>query len=448
MSSVMDDDIIEVKLSNGSIAALAKAMGGDKGGGAKGGVSALAGLGDLKKIGLKGMVKLSIIGLAITAIMGSIKAIAGSSPMLKQMFKLMNFGIMMIFRPIGDFIGFMLRPIIVLLLRNFIIPWYTYAMPILQTLGGFFGGRIAADLESFIANPSQAIADGLNSLSKWASDGINFLLSDAMDWGQLGKDLIAGVITIFTDWNPAYQLGKIIGESFKLMDWSSITAGWSQVGGNIIKAFETWWDDALSMTGADVIGMFSSFTAWFSEALQESAPDIHFFLTKIAAWFQSGIDDLTGGVDWIASSIDSWFTGEIDKIVGGANFVYTTIKDWFWNGLNSIETSWNDLWSWISDWIKAGINSITSGIGLGNILPFANGGQINEPILGFGKSGQMYSFGENGSETVTPNGQSGGGSGVTLNISVGNISSEGDMRNFETRVMDILENANSRRGRL
>ena len=78
----------------------------------------------------------------------------------------------------------------------------------------------------------------------------------------------------------------------------------------------------------------------------------------------------------------------------------------------------------------------------------ADGGQINEPIMGIGRSGQMYSFGENGSETVTPNGQSGGGSGVTLNISVGNISSEGDMRNFETRVMDILENANSRRGRL
>ena len=118
----------------------------------------------------------------------------------------------------------------------------------------------------------------------------------------------------------------------------------------------------------------------------------------------------------------------------------------FWNGLNSITTSWQDIWDWISNWIKSGINSITSGIGLGNILPFANGGQINEPILGFGKSGQMYSFGENGSETVIPNGE--GGGGITLNISVGNISSEGDMRNFETRVMEILENANSRRGRL
>jgi hypothetical protein len=90
----------------------------------------------------------------------------------------------------------------------------------------------------------------------------------------------------------------------------------------------------------------------------------------------------------------------------------------------------------------------TAGHTLGSIFGYADGGQINEPILGFGKSGQMYSFGERGSETVIPHGESGGGSGITLNISVGNISSEGDMRNFETRVMEILENANSRRGRL
>jgi hypothetical protein len=56
-------------------------------------------------------------------------------------------------------------------------------------------------------------------------------------------------------------------------------------------------------------------------------------------------------------------------------------------------------------------------------------------------------MGESGNETVVPDDQLGGG-GITLNISVGNISSEGDMRNFESRVMEVLENANSRRGRV
>ena len=396
----MDDDIIEVKLSSGSIAALAKAMGGNKGGKGGGGGS-LAGLGDLKKIGLKGMLKLSLIGLAITAIMGSIKAIAGSSPMLKQMFKLMNFGIMMIFRPIGDFIGFMLRPIIVLLLRNFIIPWYTYAMPIMQSVGAFFGGRIAADLESFIANPSQAIADGLNSLGKWASDGINFLLSEKMDWAQLGKDLIAGIILIFTDWNPGYHIGVMFRDAFKLMDWSSINASWDQVGKNIRAAIGT----------------------WFNNGLNGIQDQFYKFFTWVGDWFWNGINGITA----------SWLQ------------LFTWVGDWFWNGLNSITTSWSDLWQWIKDWIWNGLQAAAGAIG--STFGFANGGQINEPIMGIGRSGQMYSFGEKGSETVIPNGES-AGSGVTLNISVGNISSEGDMRNFETRVMDILENANSRRGRL
>ncbi len=443
MSSVMDDDIIEVKLSNGSIAALAKAMGGNKGGGSKGGVSALAGLGDLKKIGLKGMLKLSLIGLAITAIMGSIKAIAGSSPMLKQMFKLMNFGIMMIFRPIGDFIGFMLRPIIVLLLRNFIIPWYTYAMPILQSIGGFFGGRIAADLESFIANPSQAIADGLNSLGKWASDGINFLLSDVMDWSQLGKDLIAGIYTIFWEWNPAVQFGKILGESFKLMDWSSINASWDQVGKNIRSAIGTWFNDALSMTGADVIGMFSSFTAWFGEALAENAPDIHFLLTKIAAWFQSGIDDLTGGWDFIYDSIKNL----IDSGLASISIDWDGILNNFLDFLNPFTSSTSTPTSTPSKKGNFQYDEGSPGEEYWNPMTWANGGHITEPIAGIGKSGQQYLMGEAGNETVTPDSQL-GKNGITLNISVGNISSEGDMRNFETRVMDILENANSRRGRL
>jgi hypothetical protein len=209
------------------------------------------------------------------------------------------------------------------------------------------------------------------------------------------------------------------------MDWSSINSSWDQVGKNIRAAIGT----------------------WFQGGIDKIVGGAFFVYTAIKDWFTDKLDKLTIGAIFVYTAIKDWFTDKLDKLTIGATFVYTAIKDWFWNGLNSIETSWNDLWSWISDWIKSGINSITSGIGLGNILPFANGGQINEPIMGIGRSGQMYSFGENGSETVIPNGES-GGSGITLNISVGNISSEGDMRNFETRVMDILENANSRRGRL
>jgi hypothetical protein len=296
-------------------------------------------------------------------------------------------------------------------------------MPILQSIGGFFGGRIAADLESFIANPSQAIADGLNSLGKWASDGINFLLSDAMDWGQLGKDLIAGVILIFTDWNPGYHITKILMGAVDLMDWSSINASWDQVGKNIRSAIGTWFSDSLTNISFSIAAIGTSILNWFKDGLSKVVARWHMFWTWIGDWVWKGIDGISA----------SW------------NSIWKWVKDWIWNGIQSISAKWSDIWGWLKDWIWNGLQSAADG--LGSVLGFADGGQINEPIMGIGRSGQMYSFGENGSETVIPNGES-GGSGITLNISVGNISSEGDMRNFETRVMDILENANSRRGRL
>ena len=399
MSAVTpDDDIIEVKLSKGSISALAKAMGG--GGGKSPGTQGGA-LSGLLKMGGKGMMKLGVIGVAIGSILGVVKTLAGSSPMLKQMMKLMNFGIMMIFRPIGDFIGFLLRPIIVLLLRNFIIPWYKDAMPVMKAVGAFVGGTIAGGLAEFFANPTQVIADGLTGLSDWATDNLNSMLDGTFDWAELADKIWEGLKIVILNL-PTTKIIQAAVDVIGNMDWSRLGAKWGEIGEKIRKAIGDWFQDGLKNVVAK----------W------------HMFWTWIGDWVWKGIDGISA----------SW------------NNMWQWIKDWIWNGIQSISSSWNDVWGWLKDWIWNGLN--TAGHTLGSIFGYADGGQINEPILGFGKSGQMYSFGERGSETVIPHGESGGGSGITLNISVGNISSEGDMRNFETRVMEILENANSRRGRL
>lgn len=51
----------------------------------------------------------------------------------------------------------------------------------------------------------------------------------------------------------------------------------------------------------------------------------------------------------------------------------------------------------------------------GGYIGMASGGIINEPVLGIGKSGQSYLFGESGPEMVTPAGAGGGG---TVNINI------------------------------
>jgi hypothetical protein len=70
------------------------------------------------------------------------------------------------------------------------------------------------------------------------------------------------------------------------------------------------------------------------------------------------------------------------------------------------------------------------------------GGQINEPVFGIGRSGRTYSFGEHGSETVTPNG--GGGGGITINIA--KIEKNADFEQLKPMIQRWILEANSRRG--
>ena len=432
----MDDDIIEVKLSKGSIAALAKAMGGGgKGGKGKGSIGGLAGIAG------KGMLLLGGIGVAIGAILGAVKAISGSSPMLKQMFKLMNFGIMMIFRPIGDFIGFMLRPILVMLLRNFIIPWYKDAMPIMQSMGAIFGGSMATDLMNFFKNPSQVIADGLQGLLTGTAETVTSMLNGTFDWVTFNAELLAALKTIFTDWNPVWQIGKILGESIKLMDWDSVDGVFSGVGDAFNTAVQKAWDDAWNGLVWEVSFFFNDITKAWDDAWADIGWELSFIFNDIEkAW-----TDALNGISWELS------------------FIWNGIEDWWDEGLGGISVDWNKLVDNFLDYLNPFTDSSSNntpkskkGNGIWdagteeqiwNPMTWANGGHITEPIAGIGKSGQQYLMGEAGNETVVPDGQLGGG-GITLNISVGNISSEGDMRNFESRVMEVLENANSRRGRV
>ena len=437
----MDDDIIEVKLSKGSIAALAKAMGGS-GGGLAGG-KGKGGIGGIAGIAGKGLTMLGGIGIAIGAILGSVKALTGSSPMLKQMFKLMNFGIMMIFRPIGDFIGFMLRPILVMLLRNFIIPWYKDAMPIMRSMGSIFGSSMATGLVNFFKNPEQVIADGLQALLTGTGETLTSMLDGTFDWAKLGEDLLAGWLLLFRDLNPAYHIIKILKGSLEKMDWNAVDGVFSGVGSAFSTAVTKAWDDAWN-------GL-----TW----------EISFFFNDITkAW-----DDAWAGISWelsfIWNDITKKWDDAIDALSWELTFIWNDIETWFEKGLAGINVDWDGIWDTIMDWLNPLTDSSSKnkndndktgnfmfdegspGESYWNPLTWGSGGHITEPIAGIGKSGQQYLMGESGNETVVPDDQLGGG-GITLNISVGNISSEGDMRNFESRVMEVLENANSRRGRV
>lgn len=97
-----------------------------------------------------GLGKLGMIAGLVGIAVGMVKMLVSSSPMLKQILKLFNFGIMLILRPIGDFIGFMLRPIMLMVLTKFILPFYQNALPMMQEMGTMVGEKLVPIVEGII----------------------------------------------------------------------------------------------------------------------------------------------------------------------------------------------------------------------------------------------------------------------------------------------------------
>ena len=88
------------------------------------------------------------------------------------------------------------------------------------------------------------------------------------------------------------------------------------------------------------------------------------------------------------------------------------------------------------------LTNIVNGKPAGSV-GYANGGLITEPIFGIGRSGQTYTFGERGQETVTPGK---GGTNYILNINVGNVTREADFDKLKPLIQRWILEANSRRG--
>ena len=80
-------------------------------------------------------------------LIGIFKKALDVSPMFQAIKKLLNFGIMMVLRPIGDFFGFLLRPIMVWMLRKLIIPFYQTYLPVAQQMGTDVGNFVVGFFE-------------------------------------------------------------------------------------------------------------------------------------------------------------------------------------------------------------------------------------------------------------------------------------------------------------
>ena len=282
--------------------------------------------GMMKNIGKLAMISTGVLTIVIL-LKSLMEMITFASPMLKQMLKLFHFGVTLILRPIGDFIGFFLRPIIMYFLLNIAKPWFTTVMPIMRDLGNKMGKNfvddpiggilkatpigllvtalplISQNLEAhwlkFVSNTKKWI-DSLNlptwdEMIKGITDWIDSLglptwdemIKGITDWiDSLGLPTFDEMIKGITDWIDSLGLPTFDEMIKGITDWidSLSLPTWD----NMVKGITDWIDSLSLPSWDDITNIFTS----LKSALQSLAGSIGGFLGMLAKIF--GID-LSGG---------------------------------------------------------------------------------------------------------------------------------------------------------
>ena len=124
------------------------------------------------------LVKLAGIGAALAGGAGLGKMIVDSSPMLKSMLKLLNVGVMLILRPIGDFVGFMLRPLLLEFVKKVAIPAYKSGSKLAKEWGDKAGKAMVMMFTDMPAFLQMAIVDPIQASLEKTWVGIVKALKD------------------------------------------------------------------------------------------------------------------------------------------------------------------------------------------------------------------------------------------------------------------------------
>lgn len=276
---------MEFIISSDSLSKLAAVMGG----GSSGGSGNQKGMGKMQsamqKFNTASLGKMAMIGggvmIGVSLVQKIFKMIVASSPMLQSMLKLFQVGIMFILRPIGDFVGFLLRPLMVYLLRSVILPWYRSMAPLMKA----WGSGLGEDLVNFIKDPLGTLTEIYNT---W-------------DWGKAAKS----VFTAFKDWTVIGQILNAIG-LFNI-DLGSIASGisekYTQFMDGMATSLQTKWNTAMESLGT------------------------------IATGFSTGLSTIVDGLTSAWDAFSLFFTGGIGLIgtlLGGSweafsTFIFTTL---------------------------------------------------------------------------------------------------------------------------
>jgi hypothetical protein len=432
-----------------------------------------------------GQGKTAAAGIGLGAAAGGLalgKALIDSSPLLQQMLKLMKFGFMLILKPIGDFFGMIMRPIMILMLRKFIIPFYQSAYPWFAKTGMKLGEDITK------------ILDALTNEQTWAGIGVATSLAIAA--------LIAGG-KFFTD-KYFSRMGKAVATAMKTTTTitptpnpnppkpnpttpsSSTTTPSSSPTANLKPKASTNPTANLINQGNQINNPnaittkkqptprsnISSGTA-STYSKNPAVKSVQKFMSRIGDVWQRRPDM---GIDSIKKQVNSFMS----KHKGAAGGYIDTIKDVlskgkFWAAAGKLGANvmkgGNVLWGLLQPMMEQTMGFRTDLTPeekakyynpdgtrndqydqYGNDRMMARGGMINERVDGIGRtSGKKYTIGEAGSEMVIPMskmGKMGGGGSTTVNINISNMSGDAnDLNKLRSTILEVMQTVNVNRGR-
>lgn len=289
----------------------------------------------------KNIAKLGMIAIGVAALVGIVTKIAQmsiqASPMLQQMLKLINFGVLLILRPIGDFFGFFLRPLIIYFLRSIILPWYRLARPIMQKFGTWLGMGAATTAQSNLAGT-------------WA------LITG--DWEEVSRITAESNARIKKFWEDSVtSIGTWI-TSLSLPSFSGLSDGITTWIDNNLSGLVFWW-----------YPMNIGITDWINTQMSGLVQWWYFMDIGISKWIGENIEKLPSWDDiitafgnvkiailGIAEAITEFFTNLVSDLLekigissnnnkntgGGSNTLMIDINQ---NGIDDKD----DLMNWLSD---------------------------------------------------------------------------------------------------
>jgi len=375
-------------------------------------------------------------GLALT------KAIIDSSAMLQQMLKLLQFGVMLILKPIGDFFGFLMRPIMILMLRKFIIPFYQKVYPWFVTQGAKIGDGIASLVDYFGTPEFAMVAGGViaTSIAAVLKGGKMFTENIMNKFAQkIGEQVAAkGKIPVV---DKADDVIKTTAEKTvkKTPAWINEDGSYNKNWQKQQAALKNALPEEPKNKSTTVEDDFKKGSTSLDFADQKKKGNIFNQLREK----YNKIQDTVSKRKWNPISVKNIAN------LGKALFKGLPVG-MAADGMGVTDAVLNEAFKLVEGFGKlAGVHIDLPTMGEGKYDPTkiggiaaANGfnGMITKPT--------MFLAGEKGSEhvQVTPHGQQSGG--TTVNITIGNMSGDAnDLNKLRSTILEVMQTVNVNRGR-